>query len=125
MKRLPEDKRWDSALVLSVKGTPWAPVDGATTAPVPVAVYIPVSEGNLPPVADLDPTVQIRAMKIMKKDLELHGYSDGCRGCHAIRRGATGIPHSAECRTRIETAMQTTPTGADRVRQSGERRRAH
>jgi hypothetical protein len=64
-------------------------------------------------------------MKIMKKDLENHGYSDGCRGCHAIRRGATGIPHSEECRLRIMTAMQTTPTGADRVRKSGERQRAH
>ncbi len=35
------------------------------------------------------------------------------------------MPHSAACRTRIETAMQTTPTGADRVRQSGQRQRAH
>eukprot|EP00972_Heterocapsa_arctica_P020978 3090536-Heterocapsa_arctica.AAC.1 len=35
IKSLPEDRRWDSEAVLSVKGTPWAPVDGATSAPAP------------------------------------------------------------------------------------------
>jgi hypothetical protein len=125
IKRLPDDQRWDAEAVLAIKGTPWAPVDGATTAPVPVAVHFPVYEGNLPPPVDRDPAVQVRAMRLQKADFEAHGYSDGCRGCVAVRRSAQGIPHTAACRARMETAMATTPEGADRVRQSAERIGAH
>ena len=62
IKRLPEDRRWDADAILGIKGTPWAPIDGATSAPVPVAVHIPVHEGNIPPPVDRDPAVQVRAM---------------------------------------------------------------
>ena len=32
LKRLPEEKRWCAESVLGIKGTPWAPIDGATAA---------------------------------------------------------------------------------------------
>ncbi len=60
-------------MVLGVKGTPWAPIDGATAAPVPVAVHVPFYAGNLPPAVDPDPTPQLRAMRIMKAEYEKHG----------------------------------------------------
>jgi hypothetical protein len=61
----------------------------------------------------------------MKADYETHGYTDGCRGCNAVRRAATGIPHSAACRTRMEAALAATAAGADRDRQSADRVRSH
>jgi hypothetical protein len=64
-------------------------------------------------------------MRILKADYEVHGYTDGCRGCSAMRRSALGIPHTAACRARMETALAATPTGADRVRQSEDRITAH
>eukprot|EP00972_Heterocapsa_arctica_P044234 6531518-Heterocapsa_arctica.AAC.1 len=64
-------------------------------------------------------------MKLQKSDFEEHGYSEGCRGCNAVRRSAHGIPHTAACRARMEVAMAATPGGADRVRQSAERIGAH
>ncbi len=125
IKRLPDDRRWDAEAVLAIKGTPWAPVDGATTAPVPVAVHFPVYEGNLPPAVDRDPAVEVRAMRLQKADFEAHGFSDGCRGCVALRRSAHGIPHTAACRARMKAAMEATPEGADRVRRDAERIDAH
>eukprot|EP00972_Heterocapsa_arctica_P087950 12968743-Heterocapsa_arctica.AAC.1 len=69
-------------------------MDGATSAPVPVAVDMPIYAGNIPPAVDRDPALQARAMKLQKADFEQHGYSDGCRGCNAMRRSAQGIPHT-------------------------------
>eukprot|EP00972_Heterocapsa_arctica_P073963 10917159-Heterocapsa_arctica.AAC.1 len=59
---------------------------------------MPVHRGIYPPEVDLDPAVQVRAMRILKADYEVHGYTDGCRGCSAMRRSARGIPHTAACR---------------------------
>ena len=67
----------------SIKGTHWAPIDGATTAPVPVSVHMPPQE-HLPPAVDRDPGPQLRRMKIMKPDYDKHGYTAGCRGCLAM-----------------------------------------
>ena len=109
IKRLPDDRRWDAEAVLAIRGSPWAPVDGATTAPVPVAVHFPVYEGNLPPAVDRDPAVEVRAMRLQKADFEAHGFGDGCRGCVALRRSAHGIPHPAACRARTGPSTQPTP----------------
>eukprot|EP00972_Heterocapsa_arctica_P106561 15696942-Heterocapsa_arctica.AAC.1 len=71
MKRLSDDSRWDADAVFGIKGTPLAPIDGATTAPVPVAIHMPIYAGNIPPAVDRDPAPQVRAMNLLKADHEL------------------------------------------------------
>eukprot|EP00972_Heterocapsa_arctica_P022268 3275376-Heterocapsa_arctica.AAC.1 len=75
---------------------------------------MPVYEGNVPPAVDRDPAPQLRAMKLLKADYEVHGYTDGCRVCSAMRRSAQGIPHTLACRSLMETTLAATPAGADR-----------
>jgi hypothetical protein len=125
IKILPEYRRRDADSVLGVKGTPWAAIDGATSAPVPVAIHMPIFAGNMPPAVDHDPAPQLRVMRIMNADYDEHGYREGCRGCSAMRRSAQAIPHTLACRSRMEAALAATAAAADIVRQSAGRMGAH
>eukprot|EP00972_Heterocapsa_arctica_P036940 5438729-Heterocapsa_arctica.AAC.1 len=86
---------------------------------------MPVFAGNIPPAVDRDPAPQLRAMKRLRADYEVHGYTEGCEGCSAMRRSAKGIPHTLACGSRMEAALAATLAGADRVQQSADRTGAH
>ena len=114
IKRLLQESRWDADAVIGIKGTPWAPIDGATTAPVPVSVHVP-SQEHLPPAVGRDPKPQLRRMKIMRPDYDKHGYTAGCRGCLAMQHRKTQVLHTSACRERMKAALAATPAGADTV----------
>eukprot|EP00974_Lingulodinium_polyedra_P101282 9812334-Lingulodinium_polyedra.AAC.1 len=64
MRRLPAQRRWDRGLLDAIKGTPWAPTDGETDRPVPIAISLETPPlGELPPATQGEP-IQIRRMKI-------------------------------------------------------------
>eukprot|EP00972_Heterocapsa_arctica_P066808 9858100-Heterocapsa_arctica.AAC.1 len=86
---------------------------------------MPGPGGRIPLVVEREPEPQLRKMKIMKADYEVHGYTECCRGCGAMRRKAPQMPHTAACRTRVETMLATTPAGEDRLRQSADRIDTH
>jgi hypothetical protein len=99
------------------KGLPVKSVDGATSAPVPVAIHMPRFGGRIPPVVEREPEPQPRQMKLMRVYYEEHGCTKGCKGCAALRRKGWRQPHSAACRTHMETVLAATTSGVFRLRQ--------
>ena len=76
------------------------------SAPVP-------SSGDAPAPRTEEPLP--KAFRIGYDDLVEHGFSEGCPQCdHSLADGRRrdGLNHFALCRTRVETAMQATETGA-------------
>ncbi|CAK0838042.1 unnamed protein product, partial [Prorocentrum cordatum] len=143
-KRLTVEQRADKDLLNSLVGKPWAPVptdvevdevpvaiEIRAPAPAPVALVggplAPIPEaGDLPPRALRvgRPPAGPRAVYI-RKDVEIakYGLSPGCYGCAAILNGARAQAHSAECRARIEQAMQDDEVAKQRLEDARERKR--
>ncbi|CAK0851548.1 unnamed protein product, partial [Prorocentrum cordatum] len=143
-KRLTVEQRADKDLLNSLVGKPWAPVPtDVEVDEVPVAIEIrapvpapvaplggplaPIPEaGDLPPRALRvgRPPAGPRAVYI-RKDVEIakYGLSPGCYGCAAIHNGARAQAHSAECRARIEQAMQDDEEAKQRLEDARERKR--
>ena len=81
-------------------------------APRPAEVpEVGVAEGDVPgtgeggeiPVPMEIPDPMIRRMPITGKEIEKYGYTEGCTGCEAKRRGEVARRgHSEKCRKRIE-----------------------
>ena len=57
-----------------------------------------------------------RKVYIRRKDLDIHGYTPGCSGCEAVRRGEQSSGHSKVCRALIERALGETASGENRLR---------
>ena len=62
-----------------------------------------------------------RRMRLKKSDFEEHGYTDGCIGCNAQRRGMTPQSHSEQCRARLEKLLSRTDAGKERVKAAADR----
>jgi hypothetical protein len=63
--------------------------------------------------------VQIRRLRINKKDVEKFGMTPGCDGCRAANRGAPARNHNEECRKRIKGELEK--TGDQRVEREQEK----
>ena len=74
--------------------------------------------------APQDPDVipGVRDWKIYKKDIEMHGPSDGCAGCKAIVTGSLSKqPHTINCRRRLQELIMETEEGRMRVQRAAQR----
>jgi hypothetical protein len=128
VKRLPDEEKWSAEAVEQIRGVPWN-FDGVDGAP-PVIVFperdatadaaplpVPRPEGPVP-----------RRLKLLRKDLETHGFTEGCPGCDAQvnpKRSVDGRlvtrTHSDECRGRLLEAIRKTPEGSRRIDEAVER----
>lgn len=94
VKRLGIKERWSFDGWSELRGLPWdvnskrqqSDRDGEETPRLP------------PPIPDLPMS---RAFYVQRKDVNLYGYSEGCKGCEAIKLGKRAIAHSSSCRQRI------------------------
>ena len=59
-------------------------------------------------------------MYIRRKDVERHGYTEGCEGCRAVSRGGVSRNHTEACRQRIEKAIREEGEG-NRAQQQEDR----
>ena len=86
MKRLPADKRWDRQMMDALAGTPWAPLDGVHSQPIPVEVPpAKPAVGVEVPAPPQPGGPQIRRMKVPWCISDQHG-DPGCKGCATNRR---------------------------------------
>jgi hypothetical protein len=99
-----DEDRWNKEEILAVKGFPWQPDPNVSTFDIRSRVSVRVEQ---PGEVELGNTREFtsRRLRITKRDLQHHGYSVGCAGCNAARRGTTAVNHSEECRTRITKAL--------------------
>jgi len=115
-----EDERWNNDFLKSCSGLPWKPRPDKIKMDVPaygageesVAAPLPMPSGAPAPKP-------VRRMNVRKSDLDRYGATDGCRACFDIVAGhKTTVPHSDNCRTRIQQMMEEDddPAVRERVR---------
>ena len=63
------------------------------------------------------------ARELSRRGLDQYGTTDGCVGCANSTIGGTGIPHSEECRRRIEKEMKNDPEQHERIQEIKRKRR--
>ena len=68
-----------------------------------------------------------RSVYIRKAELEKFGYTAGCPTCDAQRAGllTAGKNHTAECRLRLERAMEADPVARQRLEATRTRQAEH
>ena len=120
IKRVPEDKRWDSAKVFAVIGMPWKPtlnVDAEDGARVPNPE---AADAEVIPKDPEVPESVARRMHIRKADIMKYSETLGCVGCRNIVLGKPLQSHTAVRRERIEARLQETNDGQKRRQKADE-----
>jgi len=120
VKRKPVESRWDQDNALRVGGVPWKVSDddegdGPAREGV-IHIEAKAMDERVEQEVKSNPMVP-RKFMIFKKDLDEHGYSEGCPGCKAILRGAARQVHSDACRKRLLSEMKDEP----RVKEASKR----
>ena len=119
LMRRPFENRWDLESISGVRCTPWssrAPLEGPQPDMEPSAAR----HDQFP---DPGPALP-RRFKIVKSDLERHGYSKDCAQCdHVVRHGVVkpGLQHTEVCRARIMAEVAKDPRGQARLQATEER----
>ncbi len=109
VQRQPRDARWRKEALEAVTATPWnrAPAaEGELIVLPPLAP--PAAAQGAAPEEVREPEYNPRRVFIKLADLELHGFTAGCRRCGLMRNGlpALGVKHLDACRLRVEQAMR-------------------
>ena len=115
-RRAPEDM-WNAVAVAAIRGLPW---DWRLQRDEP-GVVRPAAQEETTQTARAEAP---RALKLTKAVLRKYEYTDGCPGCRAVRTGVyTGArDHTAECRTRIEKAIEDEGDPFNRLQAQRDRR---
>jgi thiol-disulfide isomerase/thioredoxin len=115
IRRVPQEVRWNSELVQSVKGFPWRqknPVDGV---PGIIRVRHLTEEKKMKgPEVKPEDEPRMSQVRLPKKLFEDHGYTSGCPGCRALLHDMVPRSHKAECRERMEKILSQTEEGKKR-----------
>jgi hypothetical protein len=109
VQRQPRDARWRKEALEEIRATPW------NRAPAAEGEMIVLPPLAAPAAAQGPAAEEVREISynphrvhIRMEDLELHGFTAGCRRCGLMRNGlpALGVKHIDACRTRVEQAMR-------------------
>ena len=135
VKRKPQEDRWDSQAIESIKATPRCPnpkdasqgraesqrdTKGAGEEQLAEEVK---GEGNdLPPTEHMDKEAVPREFRITNDMVNKYGFTVGCRGCEHIRDGRWRTGHSVHCRKRIEDRIRSEDGGDKCLRKRDEKR---
>ncbi len=110
VQRQPREARWRKEALEAIAATPWnrePAAEGELRILPPLA---PPAAAQGPAAAEevREPEYNPRRVFIKLSDLELHGFTAGCRRCNLMRNGqaALGVKHLDACRLRVEQAMR-------------------
>ncbi len=105
--RKPGPDKWDKKQLDEMQGLPWEPIPGkGERQALPMAIEIwPERDVRVPPAVVVTGGPTPRETYIGKRQLGKHGFTPGCAGCKAARKGARPVAHSSHCRKRIYEEM--------------------
>ena len=115
--RVADSEKWNTEVVQKVNATPQSLHEPREPE---VIFREPVPRAEDPPAKQ----AVARQVYISKRDLELHGYTQGCPRCDHARDygyGRTSRPHSLVCRSRLMTEIAKTAEGQNRIARATER----
>ncbi len=111
VQRQPRTERWRKEALEAVTATPWMrePTAEGELRVLPPLAPPAAAQGAAVEEEVLDePEYNPRRVFIKLADLELHGFTAGCRRCALMRNGqkSQGVKHLDACRLRVEQAMR-------------------
>ena len=123
IQRVTFDQRWDYDAVIAITGLPWdtnKQLHSGESEPEIVRAA-PVLDTDVPPASE-DPALrQVRRGKITRQELIDAGWTVGCPGCDAARRGVRPARnHNETCRKRMENTDLGKRRRAEYERRLGE-----
>ena len=138
VRRLPEDQRWRTEEVSSIRGIPSNPVPSAGKDHIPTEVkgtkhaergedeHAPARERKKcdvrPTVATPEPTV--RRMHMTRTHTREYGATEGCPRCKGIEAGRS-MPHNNECKMKIKARMEQSEEGREGLKNEEQRQDRH
>ncbi len=110
VQRQPRDARWRKEALEAITATPWnrAPAAEGELVVLPPLAPPAAAQGAEDPDEVREPEYNPHRVFIKLGDLELHGFTAGCRRCTLMRNGhkSQGVKHHDACRLRVEQAMR-------------------
>ena len=103
--RLPDAHKFELDRIIAINATPWAIHEPST----PGGVFV---EKTVVAPENADTTVKVRKLYILPRDLEMYGYTPGCKKCQSYLghgSGQASTSHSEACRQRIMLELQVPP----------------
>eukprot|EP00973_Karenia_brevis_P065866 9153977-Karenia_brevis.AAC.1 len=101
--------RWSAEKIKSLAGTPQQPNPAKPGLHIPIRVtFDEVQDEDIEAQETEDKQIVPRRIKISKKILDTHGYTDGCEGCRHQRAGLIPRNHNEACRKRIVEELEKT-----------------
>ena len=112
VRRVGAHRRWDREGLEKVKGLPWKwdPGEGETHAELKVR-WLAEDELQDGQAAMSERNRRIYRLRLKREDFLKHGFTEGCPGCQAVIAGTIARGHTEACRTRMNTALDTTDDG--------------
>jgi hypothetical protein len=109
IQRQPRDQRWRKEAIEAITATPWdrePSAEGELRVLPPLAPPAAAAAAKEPEVREQE--YNPRRVFIKQTDLERFGFTEQCRRCQLMRRGAKaqGVKHSDECRLRVEQCLR-------------------
>ena len=114
--RMPDVQKFDRDRIAAISSTPWSIHEAAN----PDGVFVEKTVTEKPE----ESITKARKMYIRQADLDVFGYTAGCKKCQSILgrgKGEASTPHSDICRKRIMTEMAKTDEGVERLARINER----
>jgi hypothetical protein len=110
VQRQPRDARWRKEALEAVTATPWnrEPAAEGELRVLPPLAPPAAAQGAAEEPEVREPEYNPHRVFIKLADLELHGFTAGCRRCHLMRNSlkSQGVKHLDACRLRVEQAMR-------------------
>ena len=127
IRRLPNDQRWDQALINNLQRTPRRPIPGVESDHIPADEQTNIEPGvgedeviaAKPKTKEVEVNMPreeetLRRMYITKATVEKYGKTLGCPGCVAMEIGKYGV-HKQECYERLRSEMSQSEEGRRRL----------
>ena len=108
VKRKVEEQRWDITLIKDMKGTPAKPDPASSGIEIPVRICLPKETDEEEEQEWRKPRREDKPRRtyLKKEDFEVHGYTEGCKGCRWIQTGIGQPGHDETCRKRMEDNLR-------------------
>ena len=135
VKRLTDQDGRDPELAKALRGKPWRMIPASPRSnnadDIPTKRMVVKAEAvpreQLPKALPAPYESGPRRVYLRKGvEFRKYGYTPDCKACEAMEYGlpTAGIPHTAECRGRIQREMESDDSGRKRLREADERQEA-
>ena len=123
IRRVGAHRRWDAEGLSAVRGVPWHwdPESDKEAERLLVRHLTDSEKEALQGPIPAEGARTVYRMRLKRDDFIQRGFTDGCPGCRAILAGHGVRGHTEQCRTRMESLMQQSREGKERLQRQADK----